>query len=167
MASRCGLSCIHQSKACCAAPPPKMISSQLEGEYPAATMRSWIDEPSEPVWLRRLWQAMSSLWPWAEAASWALTLKLRNPAAVRALLISASTWDVYTPYCSGLQRPFGLDVRPSVRLGAWVAADAAVVSGTVARATTAFPTAILTHTIFVSPIGMACPCGLWISYSPV
>ena len=50
-------------------------------------MRCWIVEPSEPLWLSRLWQAMSSVCAWAAAANCALTFNVVSPALARAPLI--------------------------------------------------------------------------------
>src|SRR5574340_1370491 len=92
-----------------------MISMEPEPGYPAAATRCWIVEVSEPVWLKRLWQAMSVLCAWAAAASCALTANAASPALERASLISCASSPGYDQLVVKMQLPGGFWDRSEER----------------------------------------------------
>jgi len=87
--------------------PAAMFSPHAQtGLYPAAAIRPQAEEPSEPVWLKKSWSAMSWLWRSAAAFNAASLMRGGKPALALSWLVSSITRSAnVAAAASGVARP--------------------------------------------------------------
>lgn len=72
--------------------PAAIFSPHIQiGEYPAAHIRPQAEEPSEPVWLKKSFSAISRLWASAAAFSAGSLTRGGRPTFARSWLVSSIT----------------------------------------------------------------------------